>query len=155
MKQFFIAVAAAVVLASCAGNANNEAAIEAAKKATIDSINNVNVIKQQVADSINALNRHHSTRSASNENVAAAPANETAAPVAAAPAETPKKKGWKSWSHTAKGAVVGAGAGAVTGAIANPDRVKGAAIGAIIGTGVGAGTGAIVDHAKKKKQQRQ
>ncbi|MET3879546.1 YMGG-like glycine zipper-containing protein [Chitinophaga sp. OAE865] len=154
MKQILVALAAAVVLFSCKSNADNAAAIESAKKATIDSMNNVNAIKQQVVDSMNALK---SNRSHSRENVAGTQYNNEAAPVVAnteAPAPAPvKKKGWKSWSHTAKGAVVGAGAGAVTGAIVNKDRLKGAAIGTLIGAGVGAGTGAIVDHKKKQSAQ--
>ncbi|SHM81609.1 Glycine zipper [Chitinophaga jiangningensis] len=155
MRQTFVAVAAALVLFSCKSQPD-QAAIEAAKQATIDSINNVNLVKQQMIDSMNHVGRKHS-KSAANESGFSpaeyeAPADGTTA--AAAPAETKKKKGFSSWSHTAKGAVVGAGAGAVTGAIVNKDRVKGAAIGTIIGAGVGAGTGAIVDHAKKKKEQQ-
>lgn len=83
------------------------------------------------------------------EDVAVAPAADNAdnnAPVA-------KKK--KKWSHTAKGAVVGAGAGAITGAIVNKDRVKGAVIGTLIGAGAGAATGAIVDQKEKKKKTAQ
>lgn len=158
MKQIFVAFAVAVALFSCSSHAENAAAIESAKKATIDSMNNVSAIKQEVVDSMNALKGRpvHSRESAGTQytNEGTPAVANTEAP-AAAPAPAPaKKKGWKSWSHTAKGAVVGAGAGAVTGAIVNKDRVKGAAIGTLIGAGVGAGTGAIVDHSKKKKAQQ-
>lgn len=158
MKQIVLALATVVTLFACNSNsADTAAAVEKAKKETLDSINAVNVAKQQVIDSMNAI--HHSARKghpveAPTRNNYAAPntvaADNTPAP---APAPAPQKK--KGWSHTAKGAVVGAGAGAITGAIVNPDRVKGAAIGAIVGAGVGAGTGAIVDHAKKKKAAQQ
>ncbi|MFY0256154.1 hypothetical protein ACDQ55_19625 [Chitinophaga sp. 30R24] len=144
MKQILVALAAVVIFFSCKSNPDNAAAIEKAQKATIDSLNTVNAVKQQIADSINAQ-KAHTTETAGAQQLS----NDATTP---APVPAAKKKGWKSWSHTAKGAVVGAGAGAVTGAIVNKDHVKGAAIGTIIGAGVGAGTGAIVDHSKKKKQ---
>ncbi|WP_212005207.1 hypothetical protein [Chitinophaga sp. HK235] len=159
MKQIVLALATVVTLFSCSNNNSSDtaAAVEKAKKETIDSINAINVAKQQVIDSMNAV-KHSAhkgkTMEAATPNSYAAPstaaADNTPAP---APARVAKKK--KGWSHTAKGAVVGAGAGAITGAIINPDHVKGAAIGTIIGAGVGAGTGAIVDHAKKKKAANQ
>ncbi|MBV8251979.1 MAG: hypothetical protein JO154_05160 [Chitinophaga sp.] len=158
MRQTIVAVAAAVVLFSCKGQPD-QAAIENAKKATIDSINNVNLVKQQVIDSMKHVGSHHRKGSEAGYSPATYNAPEEGTTAAAAPAPAPtaakKKKGFGSWSHTAKGAVVGAGAGAVTGAIVNKDHVKGAAIGTLIGAGVGAGTGAIVDHAKKKKAAQQ
>jgi hypothetical protein len=144
MRKLLIALAATAVFASCHNNADNAAAIESAKQATIDSMNVVNAEKERA---------EHETKASKKRSTAAAPAasseNSTASSGAAAPA--PAKK--KGWSHTAKGAVVGAGAGAITGAVVNKnDRVKGAAIGTIVGAGMGAGIGAIVDHEKKKKE---
>lgn len=150
MKQIVVVLATAVVLFSCKSNADNAAAIESAKKAAIDSMNTVSAIRQEVVDSMKAVKANHTQQAASGNETTPAVVNTTEP----APAPAPQKKGWKSWSHTAKGAVVGAGAGAVTGAIVNKDRVKGAAIGTLIGAGVGAGTGAIVDHSKKKKQSQ-
>ncbi|RPD41738.1 glycine zipper domain-containing protein [Chitinophaga barathri] len=154
MKQLLAAVATSVVLFACQSRADNAAAIQSARKAAIDSmntVNQVNIARQHVIDSMKAVNAKASRAgrnvSSGGNDVAAAPVNNTTATPAPA-----KKKGW---SHTAKGAVVGAGAGAITGAIVNKDRLKGAAIGTIIGAGVGAGTGAIVDHQKKKKQSAQ
>ena len=43
----------------------------------------------------------------------------------------------KGWSNKAKGAAIGAGAGAVTGAAVSNKKGKGAAIGAAAGAGVG------------------
>jgi hypothetical protein len=114
-------------------------------------MNTVSTIKQQVVDSMKAVKANRAQQAAPYYNETAPAVVNTTTPD---PAPAPKKKGWKSWSHTAKGAVVGAGAGAVTGAIVNKDRVKGAAIGTLIGAGVGAGTGAIVDHSKKKKESQ-
>ncbi len=66
-------------------------------------------------------------------------------------AEVKKKKGM---STPVKGALIGAGVGAATGAVvAKNHRVKGAVIGAVIGAGAGAGTGVIIDKRKEKKAE--
>lgn len=39
----------------------------------------------------------------------------------------------RKWSHRKKGAVIGAGAGAATGAIVSHDKSKGAIIGGVVG----------------------
>ena len=126
-----------MTLAACNNKAETAKAVEAAKKATLDSIHAINTAKQKAIDSM----KHVQLKE--NEEVAVAPADDNA-PVA-------KKK--KKWSHTAKGAVVGAAGGAITGAIVNKDRAKGAVIGTLIGAGAGAATGAIVDHQEKKKKK--
>ena len=63
---------------------------------------------------------------------------------AAAPA---KKKGW---SKAAKGAVIGAGSGAVVGAVVSKNKGKGAIIGAV----VGAAGGYVIGRSKDKKDGR-
>lgn len=60
------------------------------------------------------------------------------------------KKTKKHWSHRKKGAVIGAGAGAATGAIVSKHHVKGA----VIGGAVGAGAGYIVGKKKDKKEAK-
>jgi hypothetical protein len=65
---------------------------------------------------------------------------------AATPA-TPAKKGWSS---AAKGAAIGAGAGAVTGILVDKKDGRGAVIGGVIG----AGTGYVIGRAKDKKTGR-
>ena len=62
----------------------------------------------------------------------------------------PEKKGL---SNKAKGALIGAGAGALTGAAVSKKQGKGAIIGGAVGAGVGLGTGAILDKRKEKKEQ--
>lgn len=57
----------------------------------------------------------------------------------------------KGWSRAAKGAVIGAGVGAATGAIISKNKAEGAIIGGLAGAGLGAGTGAILDDAKKDR----
>ncbi|RTL56354.1 MAG: glycine zipper 2TM domain-containing protein [Sphingobacteriales bacterium] len=61
--------------------------------------------------------------------------------------EAPRKKGW---SHAAKGTAIGAGAGAVAGAIIDKKHGRGAVIGAV----VGAGAGYIIGRQKDKKTGR-
>ena len=57
----------------------------------------------------------------------------------------------KKWSGAAKGAVIGAGVGAISGAIIDKKHPgTGAIIGGLAGAGIGAGTGAIIDGKKKK-----
>lgn len=66
------------------------------------------------------------------------------------PASEVKKK--KGMSTPVKGALIGAGVGAATGAIASKNnRVKGAVIGAVAGAGVGAVTGVVIDKKNDKK----
>lgn len=61
--------------------------------------------------------------------------------------EPAKKKGWSS---AAKGAVIGAGAGAVTGVLVDKKDGRGAIIGGV----VGAGTGYVIGRDKDKKSGR-
>lgn len=64
----------------------------------------------------------------------------------AAPAPAPVATRKKGWSKAAKGTVIGAGAGAVAGAIINKkDRGTGAVIGGILGAGAGYGIGRSMD----------
>lgn len=69
----------------------------------------------------------------------------------AAQAQPQKKKGI---SNTAKGALIGAGVGAVTGAAVSKERGKGAIIGGLIGAGAGAVTGKVIDKKKAKDTAR-
>jgi hypothetical protein len=56
----------------------------------------------------------------------------------------------KGWSKAAKGAVIGAGTGAVVGAIVSDKKAKGA----IIGAAAGAGAGYIIGRSKDRKDGR-
>lgn len=64
------------------------------------------------------------------------------------PVAVKKKKGM---STPVKGALIGAGVGAATGAIVSKKKVKGAVIGAVVGAGAGAATGVIIDKRKERK----
>ena len=85
----------------------------------------------------------------SSENDAYRP-SKTTPTVETVPASEVKKK--KRMSTPVKGALIGAGVGAVTGAVvAKNNRVKGAVIGAVAGAGAGAVTGVVIDRRKEKK----
>jgi len=73
-----------------------------------------------------------------------ADASSTEAPPAQA---APAKKGW---SDAAKGTVIGAGAGAIAGALIDKNHAQGALIGGL----VGGGTGYVVGRAKDRKTGR-
>jgi hypothetical protein len=58
-------------------------------------------------------------------------------PVATTPTEVPENNKNKGWSKAAKGTVIGAGSGAVLGAIISKNKGKGAVIGGVIGAAGG------------------
>ena len=64
------------------------------------------------------------------------------------PTETVARK--RGWSKAAKGTVIGAGSGAVIGAVVSKKKGKGAIIGGVLGAGVGYGIG----RSKDKKDGR-
>ncbi|MES2702795.1 MAG: YMGG-like glycine zipper-containing protein [Bacteroidota bacterium] len=169
MKKASLIICAAIscLFASC-GSAEKEA--EAARtQATMDSMSMV-IVKQKTIDSMNSIaavpmgsientagnpsatgastarprSANGGSRTTNNYSSTTTTTNNQPAPVAA------KKKGWSS---KAKGAVIGAGAGAATGAIVNKrNRGVGALIGGAAGAAVGLGTGAIIDHKKKENE---
>lgn len=150
MKALFSLLGVTFLLTGCNSGPNQEAQALKAKQATIDSMRII-IAKQAVIDSMNAVMAQKEEELQipieENDKQIVANSNNHAHPaIAAAPAK-------KKWSHTAKGAVVGAGTGAITGAIINKKRAEGAIVGSLIGAGVGAGTGAIVDASKRKKER--
>lgn len=66
--------------------------------------------------------------------------------------QTKKEEPKKGWSRKAKGTVIGAGAGAATGAAVSHNRSKGAVIGGVVGAGAGYAYGRHKDkkHPRKK-----
>jgi hypothetical protein len=56
----------------------------------------------------------------------------------------------QGWSHAAKGAAIGAGAGAVTGILVDKKDARGAVVGGLIG----AGTGYVIGRAKDRRTGR-
>jgi hypothetical protein len=139
MKNIVMILAAAGVLSlSSCKNTDKQGVVEDnVRQATIDSMNAV-AEKQRVIDSMK-LENEKVIREKEQQVVVV----HDQAPAAAAPQR-------KKWSGAAKGAVIGAGVGAVTGAIISKKKGEGAIIGGLAGAGVGAGTGAIIDDKKKK-----
>lgn len=147
MKGLYVLLAA-ILLTSCQNQSKED--INKAKQASIDSMK-VEINKQRVIDSMKtemARIKEEQKVEAQKEKVVVVhqQANGTAAQ-AATPAA--KKKGW---SATAKGAVIGAGVGAATGAIVSKRKGEGAVIGGLAGAALGTGTGAVIDSKKKKEQ---
>jgi len=151
MKAVISMLCAASVMVACNTQSDKQEALLKSQQKTIDSMR-VAMEKQAIIDSMNALQAQRQEAQKWEEIEKNEATNHTQA-VASAPApSTARAK--KKWSHTAKGAVVGAGTGAITGALINKKRVEGALIGTVIGAGVGAGTGAIVDQSVKKRRQQ-
>jgi hypothetical protein len=156
MKNLSI-IAIAILLASCGSNANKQAQIAAQR--SVDSMK-TEMVKQKTIDSMNAI----TSQPPVNDQVAASPvhtavhhsssttnnytSNTTNNTTASAANAAPKKKGW---SAKAKGAVIGTGVGAITGAMIDRRKGEGAVVGGILGAGAGLGTGAIIDSKNKDK----
>lgn len=139
MKTIVMIIAAVGVmsLSSCKNTDKQGLVEDNVRQATIDSMNAV-AEKQRVIDSMKI----------ENEKALQAKEKEVIVVNQQAPAAAEPQR--KKWSGAAKGAVIGAGVGAVTGAIVSKKKGEGAIIGGLAGAGVGAGTGAIIDGKKKK-----
>jgi len=150
MKKIFLIPVVALTMLSCKDNANQALTYEDDKQIAIDSMEmvveqqKIELAKQKTIDSMKLeLAQEESKRPIVVNQVAATPGTSSTTTTT-----TERKK----WSATAKGAVIGAGVGAVSGAIIDKKSpAKGAVIGGLIGAGAGAGTGAIIDADKKKK----
>jgi len=146
MKNVIPVLAGMLLLISCNSSSNKQLEEQYAKQKTIDSLNSL-ISQRKQADSLKALSKRHVERySNGNEQV-----NENSGSSSAGSTTSGASKKKKGWSNTAKGAAIGAGTGAVAGAIIDhKNRGAGAVIGGLVGAGVGAGTGAVID--KKSKQ---
>jgi uncharacterized coiled-coil protein SlyX len=146
MKKIITLAVATMMLVSCRDTAAENKMAE--QQRTMDSIKialqqqKIEMAKQKTIDSMNAIANQRSAEAAA---VAASTTAAATTNSASAPAAT-KRKGW---SNTAKGAVIGAGVGAVTGAVVSKKDGEGAIIGGLAGAAVGAGTGAVIDSKKK------
>ena len=132
MRTIYLVVLSLVVF-SCQNQTKLD--LEKEKQAAIDSVK-VEMEKQRLIDSMRV---EMAQSKKEKEVVIVNQSGQASAPT--------KRKGW---SNTAKGAVIGAGIGAATGAIISDKKGEGAIIGGLAGAGVGAGTGAIIDENKKK-----
>ena len=121
MKQTILIPVILFLLAACK---NDEAKIESAAT-------------DNTGQALSASSKHDAMKSEESKSQPSRASTTTATPA--------KKKGW---SNGAKGAVIGAGTGAVVGAVADKNhRARGAVLGAAVGTGAGYIIG---DNIKKK-----
>lgn len=156
IKLVLTALIAAVALTGCG---NNEAELAKLQhQRSIDSMNLVmeqqqlEIARQKSMDSMAAVVAAKEAAARNNRTYRSSGSTQyvqsNSARSEPAPATEQKRKGW---SGAAKGAVIGAGVGAVSGAMIDEKKGRGAIIGGVAGAGIGAGTGAIIDDSKKKK----
>lgn len=151
MKKLAIVFAVAATLAAC----NNQAEINAAAKAQaqrelrdslkLDSFQRAEA-KHIEEQKINAL----AQQKANNIAASRASSNRTYVKGVSETYTYPQEQKKKGWSQAAKGAAIGAGAGAVTGILVDKKDGRGAIIGGV----VGAGTGYAIGRSQDKKSGR-
>jgi hypothetical protein len=139
MKIIYV-IAISLVFFSCKQQTNSmgETSAEEVSQQTIDSMKVV-MEKQRIIDSM----KIEMERQKPEKEIIVTHSTTTTSPTQTTTTER------KGWSSTAKGAVIGAGVGAATGAIISKKKGEGAIIGGLAGAGIGAGTGAIIDGSKK------
>lgn len=157
MKKIFSIFALALLFAACSNNAKEEARIkqqaivavrdslkldsfrraEVQQKAALAKANEEKIKAEQIREQKRIL-------LLSERNEAAAARN--SAHAEAAPVQN-KKKGW---SQAAKGTLIGAGAGAIGGALIDKRSGRGAIIGGVLG----AGTGYLIGRGQDRKSGR-
>jgi hypothetical protein len=137
MRKLIVLLAIIASLASCQSTASREAEIQKAKQATIDSMAAAASAKQHVIDSMRTVAARNAEKNTQRENNSQA--------------TTARKKGL---GNVSKGAIIGAGAGAITGALVDKKHGEGAIVGSLIGAGAGAATGVVINHAQKKKKKK-
>ncbi|AFK04560.1 17 kDa surface antigen [Emticicia oligotrophica DSM 17448] len=151
MKKLVLILTFIPFIYGCNRSSDTNAEIMKAKQAAIDSVNQANLISQQQKeiDSLKLAAKDKEIKSEKNNLAATKSHNSTApapSPSAPVPVSTSKKK---KLSNTAKGAMIGAGVGAITGAVVSKKKGQGAIIGGVVGAGAGAGVGAVIDHKQR------
>lgn len=160
MKNLFAILFIALAMSSCSNKEKEEAAKQAAIAAVKDSIR-LDSFKRADAENKAKLAEAETKRAeavkqqaeekrlmmlAEERSAANAPAV-TSSNSSTTTTTTTKKKGW---SAAAKGTAIGAGAGAIGGALIDKKNGRGAIIGGV----VGAGTGYLIGRDKDKKSGR-
>lgn len=144
MKTVYILIIALSIF-SCQNQSNAD--MKKAKQASIDSMK-VAIEQQKVMDSMKTeMAKIKEEQKVESQKVVVV--HQQAANGNTATTTTTTKK--KGWSATAKGAVIGAGVGAATGAIVSKKKGEGAIIGGLAGAALGTGTGAVIDSKNKKQ----
>ncbi len=151
MKYLFsILIVGTMLMSACSNNAKEQAlikqqAIVAVKDSLkLDSFKKAEIKKQEDAKIAAQVKEEKRTLLLAEQNEAASHPSANQNSEAPAPA---KKKGW---SDAAKGTVIGAGAGAIGGALIDKKHGRGAIIGGV----VGAGAGYLIGRDKDRKSGR-
>lgn len=149
MNKIVGVIAVAALMTACKSNTTNPDETKVLGASSAEEMAKFQQWKeQQRLDSIKKAEEKHKTVVYKNTVVREQAPAAAAAPSAAA--EPAKKKGM---SKAAKGAIIGAGAGAVTGAIiAKKNRGLGAVVGGAAGAGVGYGVGRHMDNKDRNRQ---
>ncbi|MEO8252869.1 MAG: glycine zipper family protein [Flavobacterium sp.] len=143
MKYIYVMLASLMIV-SC--KKADKAGVVDDRQVTIDSMK-TEMVKQKAIDSMKLeMAKQEAEQTQKQREKEVVVVNHTSTQAAAPVAATKQRK---KWSGTAKGAVIGAGVGAITGAVISKKKGTGAIIGGLAGAGVGAGTGAIIDGKKK------
>jgi hypothetical protein len=169
MKTVVSIVVAGCILTSCGSNTDKQAQLNAqqrtvdslktemVKKQTIDSMNAALVAQQQQA-AINSeqqkvVSSHHASHAAPVHNSYSTSNTYYGSAPTSAPTAAPEQKEKKGWSAKAKGALIGTGVGAITGAMVDKKKGEGAVVGGLAGAAAGLGAGAIIDKKNKDKDK--
>ncbi len=157
MKTTAMILLISLITFSCKDTADRADAYDS-KEAAIDSMKiemakqEAELARQKSIDSMKAVQAAKSSKTV--ERAAISHRTASYEPTANASTGTTAKKK-KELSGAAKGAIIGAGVGAVGGAIINKKNPgAGAVIGGVAGAGVGAGAGAILESDEKKAERR-
>jgi hypothetical protein len=145
MKKILLGIATFSIITMVACNGNSTA-VEQQKE--IDSLNAA-ALKQKTTDSLAAIDKTYHEESGNSTS------SQNAGDVSNSSTDTKAQKEKKGMSTPLKGALIGAGVGAVSGAVIDKKhRGAGAAIGGILGAGAGAGAGALIDKKKAENSNQ-
>jgi hypothetical protein len=157
MKNLLLIPIIALLLFSCQNNTDRAMSYND-KKMAIDSMKMVmdkQIVKLEKQKSIDSMKLAMTTKKSAARTQKVNQYKMHANPMADNSAQPQMPAAKKKMSNTTKGALIGAGVGAIGGAIIDKKKPwKGALIGGVVGAVAGAGTGAIIDAKKKKKQQQ-
>ncbi|ALL06435.1 hypothetical protein AQ505_13575 [Pedobacter sp. PACM 27299] len=159
MKKIFSVAALAILLSACSNNAKEEAIIkqqaivavkdslrldsfkkaDALEKEKLAKLKDEEIQKDRIREEKRTLLLAERNDAAERRSSSSSSSNTVATPA--------KKKGW---SQAAKGAAIGAGAGAIGGILVDKNNARGAIIGGV----VGAGTGYVIGRGQDRKSGR-
>ena len=159
MKKIFSVAALAILLSACSNNAKEEALIkqqaivavkdslrldsfkkaDALEKEKLAKLKDEEIQKDRIREEKRTLLLAERNDAAERRSSSSSSSNTVATPA--------KKKGW---SQAAKGAAIGAGAGAIGGILVDKNNARGAIIGGV----VGAGTGYVIGRGQDRKSGR-